>query len=100
MTYYGLTGKFIAHPGKRDELVNILLRAAEMLGSNKDCLHYIIGTTEEPNDIWVMETWTNKAAHDASLNPEDIKALIRQAMPLIAASADQTETQVLGGKGL
>jgi len=100
MTYYGLSGKFVANPGKRDELVAILLQAADILRSNKGCIHYLISTTEEPNDIWVTETWTDKAAHDASLDPEDIKALIRQAIPLIAGSANQTELQVVGGKGL
>lgn len=97
---YGLVGKFTAQPGKRDELASILLRAAELLERNEDCIHYLVSTTDEANAIWVTETWTNKAAHDASLEPADVRALITQAMPLIASMSDQLELDVIGGKGL
>ena len=97
---YGLVGKFTAQPGRRDELVAILLQAAEALGSNEDCLHYLVNTTEETDAIWVTEVWTDKAAHDASLEPAEVRALITQAMPLIASMSDRLEMQVVGGKGL
>jgi quinol monooxygenase YgiN len=97
---YGLVGKFTAQPGKRDELASILLRAAELLERNEDCIHYLVSTTDEANAIRVTETWTNKAAHDASLEPADVRALITQAMPLIASMSDQLELDVIGGKGL
>jgi len=38
--------------------------------------------------------------HDASLEPEDIQALIQKARPLIAGMSDQTQLTVQGGKGL
>ena len=97
---YGRFGRFTAQPGRRDDLVAILLQAAELLQANKDCIHYLISTTEEADAVWVTETWTDKEAHDASLQPDDVRALIVQAMPLIASMSDQTELQVLGGKGL
>lgn len=100
MKYYGLQVKFVAHPGKRDELVAILLRVAEMLRSNKECLHYFISTTDEPNDVWVAETWTTKAAHDSSVEPEDIRAVVGQARSLIASPPSKIELNVVGGKGL
>ena len=97
---YGLVGKFTAQPGKRDELAALLLRAAELLGRNGDCIHYLISTADEAEAIWVTETWTTKAAHDASLEPAEVRALIAQARPLIAAMSEQRELHVLGGKGL
>ena len=97
---YQLFGKFTAHDNKRDELVDILIQASELLKKNSDCIHYTISTSDNPNDVWVSEIWTNKAAHDESLNPEDIKALIKTAMPLIASMSDQTELSALGGKGI
>ncbi len=97
---YGLFGKFTAIPEKRDELVAILLKAADMLEKNNDCIQYIVSTSDEPNIIWVNEIWNNKAAHEASLDPADIKALIKSAMPLIASMSDQTELHILGGKGV
>jgi len=100
MSYYGLCGKFVSQPGKRDQLVTVLLNAARLLQENRDCINYIIGTTDEANDVWVFETWTSKRAHDSSLEPEDIKALVRSAIPLIVGSSNSVEWKVVGGKGL
>jgi quinol monooxygenase YgiN len=97
---YGLFGKFSAQPGKRDDLVGYLLRAAKLLERDPACVQYIVGTSEEPDAVWVSEIWTDEAAHDASLEPEDIQALIQEARPLIAGMSDQTRLTVHGGKGL
>jgi len=97
---YGLFGKFAAQPGKRDELVTCLLQAARLLGRNSACIHYLVSTSDEPEAVWVYEVWTSAAAHDASLEPEDVQALIQQARPLIAGMSDQMQLTVHGGKGL
>lgn len=97
---YGLFGKFTAHPGKRDDLLGYLLQAAKLLDRNPGCIHYIVSTSDEPEAVWVSEVWTDEVAHDASLEPEDIQALIQQARPLIAGMSDQTRLTVQGGKGL
>ena len=98
--YYGLFGKFTAHDGRRDELLSILIQASELLKNNQNCIHYLVSTDSDKNSIWVYETWTDKASHDASLAPDDIKALITRAMPMIVSMSDQNELQVNGGKGL
>ena len=97
---YGLFGKFSAQPGQRDELVQYLLQAASLLEANPGCLQYVVSTSEEPDAVWVSEVWVDKAAHDSSLEPEDIRALIQQARPLIAGMSDRTELLVRGGKGI
>ncbi len=97
---YGLFGKIVALDGKRDRLVEILLHAAELLKQNEKCLFYIVGKSDNPNDIWVSELWEDKEAHDASLEPKDISELIMTARPLIADMPAGTEFQVLGGKGI
>jgi quinol monooxygenase YgiN len=97
---YGLFGKFAAQPGRRDELVAILRQAADALQGDPGCLHYVVATSDEPDAIWVWEAWTDKVAHDASLEPPEVRELITNAMPLIAAVSDQTELAVVGGKGL
>jgi len=97
---YGLFGKFSAQPGMRDELVTYLLQAAKLLERNPGCIHYIVSTSDEPEAVWVCEVWTDLTAHDASLEPEDIRALIQAARPLIAGMSDQTQLAVQGGKGL
>jgi quinol monooxygenase YgiN len=97
---YGLFGGFTAQPGRRDELVTILQQAADALDRDPGCLHYVVGTSAEPEAIWVWEAWTDKAAHDASLEPPEVRELITTAMPLIAGMSGQTELEVVGGKGL
>jgi quinol monooxygenase YgiN len=84
----------------RDDLVTYLLQAAKLLEHNPGCIHYIVSTSDEPEAVWVYEIWTNVDAHDASLDPEDIRALIQKARPLIAGMSDQTQLAVIGGKGL
>ena len=44
--------------------------------------------------------WTDQAAHDASLEPEDVRNLIARARPLITGMSNRTELTVHGGKGL
>jgi quinol monooxygenase YgiN len=98
---YGYIGRFTAQPGRRDELLAILLRAADMLRSNNECLLYVMGITdEEPDALWSNEIWTSQAAHDAALEPDDVKEAIRHALPLIAGMDTRTEMTVVGGKGI
>lgn len=98
---YGLVGKFTAQPGARDDLRDLLLEAARLLAANPQCLQYLVGTAAEDADgVWVTELWTDRAAHAASLEPAEIRAVIQQARPLIAGMSDRTELDVHGGKGL
>ena len=97
---YAFFGKFSVQPDRRDGLVNYLLQAAKLLERNPGCIHHIVSTSDEPGAVWVSEVWTSVAAHDASLEPEDIQVLIQEARPLITRMSDQTQLTVHGGKGL
>jgi quinol monooxygenase YgiN len=95
---YGLIGKVRAAPGKRDELLDILLDAT---GALPGCLNYIVA--RDPADttaIWVTEVWTDAASHKASLAMPDVQAAIAKARPLIAGFEFQIETAPAGGFGL
>jgi quinol monooxygenase YgiN len=99
--YYGLHGKITATEGNGEKLLAVLLDAAKALQSNPDCLHYVVSQdSEDPNGIWVSEVWTDAAAHQASLEPEEVRAVIAQARPLIAGFSDRVEMKTIGGKGL
>jgi quinol monooxygenase YgiN len=98
---YGLLGTLTAQPGTRDQLAGHLLQAAELLARNPDCIAYVVCTPDDDADaVSVFEVWTDEAAHDASLEPDDIRALIQRARPLIAGMSGGTRLTVLGGKGV
>ena len=95
---YGFFGKFSVQADRRDDLVNYLLQAAKLLEGNPGCIHYIVSTSEEPEAVWVSEVWTSVAAHDASLEPEDIQALIQAARPLTTGMSGQTSSRCIAAR--
>ena len=95
---YGLIGKMTAAPGKRDQLIGILL---DGINDMPGCLSYIIA--KDPGDedsIWITEVWDNKASHDASISLPSVKEAIAKGRPLIAGFGSQTVTAPVGGCGL
>ena len=98
---FGLHGSFRAQPGRGDELAAVLLEAARGLDGNEACLLYLVHrSVEEPDTVWVTEAWTDRAAHDGSLEDPAARELIARARPLIAGMGGHTELRTLGGKGL
>jgi quinol monooxygenase YgiN len=101
MPRYGLHGKMVAKPGMGDALASILLRAADALQDDPGCELYVIHrSADEADSVWVSEVWIDKAAHRASLEAPETRAMIEEAMPLIAEITGGTETVPVGGKGL
>ncbi len=95
---YGLIGKFTAHPGKRDALVEVLLAS---VGDMPGCLSYVVATDPGAEDVvWITEVWDSKASHAASLALPAVKQAIAKAMPLIASFGDGIVTTPVGGHGL
>jgi quinol monooxygenase YgiN len=95
---YGLIGKMTAAPGKRDELVSILL---ESVATMPGCLSYIVAKdTSDANAIWITEAWQSKASHEASLSLPAVKEAIAKGRPLIAGFSDRVVTTPIGGTGL
>ncbi len=97
---YGLQGKMLARSGQRDALLALLLeasRGAPMPG----CRLYVVSEVPaEPDAIAITEVWDDKAAHDASLQLESIRALITKARPFIASIGAPVELRPVGGQGL
>lgn len=95
---FGLMGKMRAQPGKRDELLDILLDSTDAMPG---CLSYVIA--RDPSDadaIWISEVWDSRDSHKASLQLPAVQAAIKQAMPLIAGFDTSIETEPVGGFGL
>ena len=97
-TMYGLIGRMIAQPGKRDELIAILL---EGTGAMPGCLSYIVAKdAKDANAIWVTEVWDSNESHAASLKLPAVQAAIERGRPLIAGFDSHSETEPVGGVGI
>lgn len=95
---YGLIGRMIAVPGKRDELATILL---EGTGSMPGCLSYVIAADPTNTDaLWITEVWDSRDSHAASLKLPGVQAAIAKGRPMIAGFDSRSETVPLGGHGL
>ena len=95
---YGLIGKMLAAPGKREELLAILLGN---VGTMPGCQSYIIARDPASEDgIWITEVWDSRESHAGSLQLPQVQATIASARPLIAGFGEHFETEPLGGVGL
>ncbi len=95
---YGLIGKALAAPGKRDELLQILLEGTRDMPG---CLSYIVAKdAADPDGIWITEVWDSEASHQASLSLPLMRAAIAKGRPLIAGFAERFTTEPIGGVGL
>jgi quinol monooxygenase YgiN len=91
--------RFTAQIGKGDALADLLMRAAEGLRNLQACRLYLVSRSPaEAETVWVTEVWTDREAHDASLRDERARALIAQALPLLAGPPEGTELRPVGGK--
>ena len=95
---YGLIGKMLAKPGKRDELIAHLMSGSDGMPG---CLSYVVATDPTNADaIWITEVWDSQANHQGSLKLPTVQATIAKARPLIAGFGERFETQPIGGVGL
>lgn len=99
MPKYGLNGYLQAKQGHGDELADILLEAARGVSEGYGCHVYLVSRDPQDRDrIWVTEVWESKQAHDDSLKTEATKALISEAMPIIAGAPQMGQVlEVVGG---
>jgi quinol monooxygenase YgiN len=100
MSRYRLYGKFTAHPGQRDALLDLLLQSAALVRETAGCEVWIVNASpDDPDSIVIYEAWRSEADHDASLTHDEIRAVIARARPLIAV-IEGTKLTPLAGKGL
>ena len=92
---YGLIGKMRARPGKRDDLIAILLKSTDAMPG---CLTYIVARDPADADaVWITEVWDNEASHKASLDLPSVKEAIAKGRPLIAGFELSVKTRPVGG---
>ena len=98
---YAMTGKLTSQSGKRDALVEILLRASNVVAQLPGCRTYIVNEDVfDKTCVWIFEVWDDKEAHDMSLKDERVRSLIAEAMPLMDGPPVGAELKVAGGHGI
>ncbi|MBX9450134.1 MAG: antibiotic biosynthesis monooxygenase [Taibaiella sp.] len=97
-----LQGKLRAQPGHHATLTDILLQAARVVEQLRGCNLYAVSHQEgNREDVFITEIWSSKDAHDLSLEDEEVRKLIRKAMPLLASIPEEgLALNVLGGHGV
>ena len=96
MTYERL-GSLKTHPGKRDEVVAILLSGLAGLKA-VGCLVYDVSLDLGDEDsIWVREVWADQASHRASLQLPETRTAIAAAMPMLTGEFTGAELRTVGG---
>ncbi len=100
-SHYALINKLIAKPGKREEVIEILLAAGRPFQDNPACILYLVcKDARDPNIIWVEDLWTSKDEHTAALAKPEVRPFVAQAIPLLEGMPEQTEVEPIGGKEL
>lgn len=101
MSNFGMVGKLHAEPENREQLVDILSQASDLMQSAEGCNLYVVSKdADDDTAVWVMELWDSKEAHDNSLKREDVRALIGQAMPILIGSPDGATLIPVRGAGI
>jgi len=99
--YYALINKLTAKPGKRDEVIKILLEAGKPFDDNPACMLYLVyKDVTDPNVIWVEDLWTKKDDHTAAMEKPEVRPFVAQAIPLLEGMPEQIEVDPVGGKGV
>ncbi|MFN7028504.1 MAG: putative quinol monooxygenase [Sphingopyxis sp.] len=90
---YGLIGQMNAKPGQRAALAAILQEGTADMPGN---LGYLVGEDMANADaLWIVEFWTDKDAHAASLALPQVRAAITKARPIIAGFGTRAEFKPL-----
>ena len=98
-TRFALINRLTAKPGKRRQVIDILLESGERFSENPACLLYLVSEdSHDPNVIWVEDLWTSQAEHSAALSAPELRPFIERTLPLLDGMPVQIELNAIGGK--
>jgi quinol monooxygenase YgiN len=98
---HALLNKVTAKPGRRDEVVEILIESGRLFDDDEACLLYLVTeATEDPDVIWVWDLWTSAEDHAAALQVPELRPFVERTIPLLEGMPEQLEVRAVGGKGL
>lgn len=95
MTYASI-GTMGVKPGMRDAVIDILIRKNASLGDIGCLVYEVGGRDDDPNTVYVAEIWESAEAHDKSLDLDEVKAAISEAMPMLTGDYGGYDFMVAG----
>ena len=99
--HYALINKLKAKPGKRGEVIKLLLESGMSFQDNTSCIFFLVfEDAKDPNVIWVEDLWTSREDHATALARPELKPFIAKAITLLEGMPEQIEINLMGGKGL
>jgi quinol monooxygenase YgiN len=82
---FSVWGRMTALPGRRDELITLVLDGFRTSGDGSGLLTYSINTVlHDPDTIWLTELWIDEKAHDATTHSAPVEAATGRVHPLLA----------------
>jgi quinol monooxygenase YgiN len=82
---YFVIAEIVSKKDKADDLRALLVPFAEKAAKEPGCLNYtLMEVIDEPGRFLTCERWTDKAALEAHMKTEDIKAIVPKLEPILA----------------
>jgi quinol monooxygenase YgiN len=98
---YALLNKLTAKPGKRGQVIDILIESGELFDDNPACVLYLVSeSADDPNLVWVVDLWTSQEAHAEALKAPELRPYVEKALPLLQGMPEQIEVRPVGGRGV
>jgi quinol monooxygenase YgiN len=98
---YALFNKLTAKPGKRGQVIDILIESGELFDDNPACVLYLVSeSADDPNLVWVVDLWTSQEAHAEALKAPELRPYVEKALPLLEGMPEQIEVRPVGGRGV
>jgi quinol monooxygenase YgiN len=98
-TPFALINRLTVKPGRRPEVVRLLLESGKRFDDNPACLLYLVGEdAKDPDLIWVQDLWTSEGEHAAALSAPGLRPYVEQTMPLLEGMPLQIGLTPVGGK--
>jgi quinol monooxygenase YgiN len=98
---YALLNKLTAKPGKRGQVIDILIESGELFDDNPACVLYLVSeSADDPNLVWVVDLWTSQEAHAEALKAPEMRPYVEKALPLLEGMPEQIEVRPVGGRGV
>jgi quinol monooxygenase YgiN len=90
-----------AKPGKRGQVIDILIESGELFDDNPACVLYLVSeSADDPNLVWVVDLWTSQEAHAEALKAPELRPYVEKALPLLQGMPEQIEVRPVGGRGV